>query len=360
MYKIKDPSPEILQRHYERYADTIKQLMERLLDNHIISPMRFSMSHVRLKVKDGSATYQFLNKYKQEEYLRKLLCGNWTELLDIVEEVRGLVPDMEWQEPILKYKYEHGAYIVDGHDDKGHPLTDNFHDILYWLFVKQMYDGKNTDIPFKKANFIKERNLEVCPYCGRQKTVMAEEKGRPVSKPPIDHFLPKSKYPFLGMSFYNLIPCCTFCNELVNKGDFDPLEFAPLVKKLLNPYEFEDGSIKFSYVYNKAGDMNENNFKILTIAANEHFEEGYIQRLKLRAFYAKETFMMKNIYQNFTKMTDSMKKYLEKLGVDETFLECMARMTLGYELNDNDAGKILCYKFRKDIYRQLLCEYGFI
>lgn len=64
----------------------------------------------------------------------------------------------------------------------------------------------------------------VCPYCGRQRINVASLPGKRPSKPPIDHFLPKRKYPFLAVSFYNLIPCCTNCNELANKGDFDPLE----------------------------------------------------------------------------------------------------------------------------------------
>lgn len=359
MYRIKTPSNDLLQNHYDRYGETVQHLMQSLLNGDTVPPMRTLVSNVRLKVKDGSATYQFLTKYKQEENLKRLLCGNWQELLDIVDEVRGLVPNMEWQKAMLKGRLDNGDYVIDGHDDNGHPLTDHFHDILYWLFVKQMYEGKNEDAPFQKSTFISERKVEVCPYCGRQKTIMAEELDRPDSKPPIDHFLPKSKYPFLALSVYNLIPCCTFCNELANKGDFDPLEFAPLVKSLLNPHEFDDNAIKFSYAYNNRGDMEETNFKIMTETADVHLDEGYNHILKLRAFYAQETFQMKQIYRGFTKATESMKKYLEKLGVDEWFLECLTQMSLGYELNDDDADKILFYKFRKEVFGQLLHEYGF-
>lgn len=358
MYRTKKPSDALIQQHYNQYGATVRQLMQALLDGNTVSPIRSSVSNIRLKVKNGSATHQFLTKYVQEENLRRLLLGNWQDLLNIVEEVRGLVPDMEWQKVMLKGRLDNGDYVIDGHDDNGHPLTDHFHDILYWLFVKQMYEGENEDAPFNKSTFISERKVDVCPYCGRQKTVMAEETDRPDSKPPIDHFLPKSKYPFLAMSVYNLIPCCTFCNELANKGDFDPLEFAPLVKKLLNPHEFNDNAIRFSFAYNNNGDMNENNFKIYTAAADTHLEEGYNHILKLRAFYKQETLQMKQIYRGFTKATESMKKYLEKLGVDDWFLECLTQMSLGYELNDDDADKILFYKFRKEVFGQLLHEYG--
>ena len=358
MYRANDPSGEELQEHYKRYAHEIQSLMQSLLNGTMISPKRSSVSHVRLKVKDGSATHQFLIKYVQDDNLRKLLCGNWQELMGIVEEVRLMVPNMEWQKEMQKSRLDAGTYQMDGHDDSGRALTDHFNDMLYWIFVKQMYDGENKNAPFQKSIFVKERGLEICPYCGREKINMAEEEERADSKPPIDHFLPKSKYPFLAMSYYNLIPCCTFCNELPNKGDFDPLEFAPLIKKLLNPHEFEDEAVRFSFSYNENGDMSEKNFKIFTDTADEDLNEGYNHILKLRAFYAQETLQLKKIYRGFTKASDSMKKYLEKMGVAEDFLDNAMQMSLGYELNDDEAHRIPFYKFRKEVFLQLLREYG--
>ena len=360
MYKMNDPSEDVLQVYYERYAPEIRSLMQTLLDGTMISPKRSSVSYVRLKVKEDSATHRFLTKYVQDDNLRKLLCGTWQDLMDIVEEVRLTVPNMEWQKEMLKGQLDAGVYHIDCYDDKGHPRTDHFHDILYWIFVKQMYDGENENTPFEKSIFVKERGLEVCPYCGREKINMAEEEERTDSKPPIDHFLPKSKYPFLAMSYYNLIPCCTFCNELANKGDFDPLEFAPLIKKLLNPHEFEDEAIRFSYAYNGNGDMSEKNFKIFTDTADNHLDEGYNHILKLRAFYAQETLQLKKIYLGFTKASDSMKKYLGNMGVEDDFLDNAMHMSLGYELNDDEAPRTLFYKFRKEVFLQLLREYGYV
>lgn len=63
----------------------------------------------------------------------------------------------------------------------------------------------------------KKINLSVCPYCNRQYifTVFRGKKG--VVRPQLDHFFPKSVYPFLSCSFFNLIPSCPFCNQ--GKGD---------------------------------------------------------------------------------------------------------------------------------------------
>tara|TARA_R110002050_G_scaffold187306_1_gene321736 strand:- start:11669 stop:12685 length:1017 start_codon:yes stop_codon:yes gene_type:complete len=67
--------------------------------------------------------------------------------------------------------------------------------------------------------------LKACVYCNAQLTVVLEAKyktggkrRRVVDKPPkanleLDHFYPKSKYPFLCTSFYNLYPTCSNCNR---------------------------------------------------------------------------------------------------------------------------------------------------
>jgi hypothetical protein len=39
--------------------------------------------------------------------------------------------------------------------------------------------------------------------------------------PEIDHFYPKDKYPFLAVSFFNLIPSCLTCNGLSAMSNTD-------------------------------------------------------------------------------------------------------------------------------------------
>lgn len=54
--------------------------------------------------------------------------------------------------------------------------------------------------------------VKVCPYCNRQFiTPLIMESGR--MRADIDHFLPKSQYPYFSMSLYNMIPCCRSCNS---------------------------------------------------------------------------------------------------------------------------------------------------
>jgi len=60
--------------------------------------------------------------------------------------------------------------------------------------------------------------LRVCPACDGQPPHVI--KTRAFSD--VDHFLPKSLYPFLAIHPYNLVPICTDCNRYF-KRDHDPI-----------------------------------------------------------------------------------------------------------------------------------------
>ncbi|NRT72415.1 HNH endonuclease domain-containing protein [Clostridium beijerinckii] len=60
--------------------------------------------------------------------------------------------------------------------------------------------------------FVMESGLRVCPYCNRQYiTPVFSDSGK--MRADLDHFLPKSRYPYFSMSLYNLIPVCKSCNQ---------------------------------------------------------------------------------------------------------------------------------------------------
>ena len=67
------------------------------------------------------------------------------------------------------------------------------------------------------------QRIKYCPYCNAE-TVYAfdfirDEKLR-LAKSAFDHFYPRARYPFLGLSLYNLIPSCTRCNTSFKHDDY--------------------------------------------------------------------------------------------------------------------------------------------
>lgn len=64
---------------------------------------------------------------------------------------------------------------------------------------------------------LEKLDVKVCPYCNRQYTFTVPKVK---VSPQFDHYFPISKYPYLQLSLFNLIPSCSTCN--LKKSDWDP------------------------------------------------------------------------------------------------------------------------------------------
>lgn len=56
-------------------------------------------------------------------------------------------------------------------------------------------------------------DVKVCPYCNRNYTFVLGTDANKGTRFQYDHFLCKSKYTYLALSFYNLVPSCNVCNS---------------------------------------------------------------------------------------------------------------------------------------------------
>lgn len=104
-----------------------------------------------------------------------------------------------------------------------------------WIFEKseeKLFDIREGWGPYQ---LVMGLALNVCPYCNRQYISSYYSKSGK-TRGDLDHFFPQKKYPYLALSFYNLIPSCKVCNSsLKNDKDFT-------YEKNIHPYEegFED------------------------------------------------------------------------------------------------------------------------
>ncbi|PSV03312.1 hypothetical protein C0W80_03830 [Photobacterium leiognathi subsp. mandapamensis] len=86
--------------------------------------------------------------------------------------------------------------------------------------------GKENSIKLWNAyNYVNGFSPKVCPYCNMELTTLVtdcldEENTKYVLRPALDHFLPKSIFPFYALSINNLIPSCHTCNSSL-KRDID-------------------------------------------------------------------------------------------------------------------------------------------
>jgi len=96
---------------------------------------------------------------------------------------------------------------------------------LKYIFIEQGYEKID-----KKA-FYNDMDIVSCIYCNRNYIFNLDENGH--IKGHIDHFYDKATYPFLAMSFYNLIPSCETCNKV--KGSYNTY-----TNNSKNPYQRDD------------------------------------------------------------------------------------------------------------------------
>lgn len=90
------------------------------------------------------------------------------------------------------------------------PLTSLFKDYFYDVFWGKAWIWNDiVKMPFTrtkyKENFQTENKLTICAYCDTD-TISSSRNGW------IEHFLPKSKFPYVCCNPRNLIPSCTSCN----------------------------------------------------------------------------------------------------------------------------------------------------
>jgi len=124
--------------------------------------------------------------------------------------------------------------IIEKNFKKAKYTKEALHKILYRIFVDYGYDKLD------KLLFIQNINLGSCPYCNRNYIFTINRKAS--IKPEIDHFYPKSKYPYLAISYFNLIPSCPTCNGFGAKEAKDTFYVYPIT----NPYEIKENDFKFS------------------------------------------------------------------------------------------------------------------
>jgi len=96
--------------------------------------------------------------------------------------------------------------------------------------------------------------INSCVYCNSQLTVAIDSisKGKNVVKAKfqVDHYIPKSLYPFLSISLYNLYPVCASCNNVKGGKEIHFKLYSDDVnntKKSDFKFKLEDGCVaKFS------------------------------------------------------------------------------------------------------------------
>lgn len=232
--------------------------------------------------------------------------------------------------------------------------TNLFLEKMKDLFVAGMYDD---DAFFSKNEHIRRVDIEICPYCGRNYIYYAEHptKSNPKTlvKPDIDHFLPKSIYPYLAMNYYNMVPSCISCNRMPCKWDNDPIGASRDKEYLMHPYGFREEDILFSYkptvmLYDK------DSIEVRMYCKTSDLDTGYKTWLNLDQFYAKHNGIVRNMYVRLESLQKSYRAFMgDNFSIPQDFIDKLPEIIFGYKLGKEKAKEELMYKFKKDIFMQM-------
>lgn len=132
--------------------------------------------------------------------------------------------------------------------------------------------------------YVEEIGIRACVYCNAQYAVSTDTiKGRRFAHYELDHFKPKSQYPFLCVTFFNLQPSCANCNK--HKSAEDAL-FGLYTEALneLNAFEF---TLEPKSVIDYENNFKEEGLEIVLGASDKvllknHEERFYISKLYTR------------------------------------------------------------------------------
>ena len=107
--------------------------------------------------------------------------------------------------------------------------------------IKKAFDyARHRQNPDFMEHF-KKLNIKSCPFCNNNYIYFYEEDAKKFNTlATLEHYYPKSKYPHLSLSFYNLIPSCNTCNSKFKGSD------EIHVGNILHPY-FEDFNEKAQF-----------------------------------------------------------------------------------------------------------------
>lgn len=153
-----------------------------------------------------------LNKLPYIQYIEKILSLLEQNLLDCLpSEFKAIASDFE--AIISKAELEKPIKIGSNEPKK-------FADILV---DKMLYEKMRHNV-FPK--YVRRLKVKSCVYCNAAYAV-TDKKCRGYYD--LDHWMPKSLYPYLCISFFNLQPSCPVCNR--TKGNDEQVEFFNLYEE---------------------------------------------------------------------------------------------------------------------------------
>ena len=280
------------------------------------------------------------------EALQRQYAGNEA---DYIGKIVSLWPEMITVKPdeYTKYHEDHFAqYDEDGQKEVN--LSAIYKSIVDALH----YDDVQAKIFPKYARLM---GIRSCVYCNAQFAVSAKkgktDRGKVFrSTYTLDHWKPKSKYPYMAVSFYNLYPCCSPCNQTKSyKDSYWDLYCKP--GEDINPYLFK---IEDDSLLNYEFDWDAEKLEIQFLDKNTGLiPMGYDDYFHIRKLYANFKGEVEEVIWRKRTYSEAMLEAMKESSLYRVRPEEIHRFIYGYYENEKDILKRPLAKLLQDVGRQM-------
>lgn len=234
------------------------------------------------------------------------------------------------------------------------PIEDSNGDIHQYKFHELVVNALSYD---KIRNsiypiYISKLGIRTCVYCNAQYAIsIKRDKGDYTSSFQIDHFFPKSKYPYLAISFFNLQPSCGHCNQLKSKNK-SLFNLYTSTASDVQPFRFNIDRLSMLH-FLLTGDPD--NLKLDITSTNAPLIENHEKRFHVKVKYEKhkeeasDIVLLSRFYN---------RSYLNQLNsqfssIMPHFRNQILNILIGFPVMEEDVHKRPLTLMRQDIAKQL-------
>lgn len=251
-----------------------------------------------------------------------------------------------------KYSLE---YVITANPKELEEIRDKCESQNYPPYIKYLVSMYNKKFSLKSEyvgdgynalEMTKKLELRVCPLCNRNHIGNVYRNNHGWKRTcQLDHFHNKSQYPYLAMSFFNLIPACPSCNHTKSIYDIDASPYDQTINfNDLIHFTFDIKSI------NATHDEND-----ISVSLNYHPSiSKNIDILGLRHLYETHNDTVFEIIQTYSLYTDLLSEDIFN-SFSSLFhsKEDIRNKLFGSYMNQDNLKKQVLAKLKNDIFKEL-------
>ncbi len=215
--------------------------------------------------------------------------------------------------------------------------------ILKNIFSYSWFSRKNNPY-YNTYDLSSNLSIRTCVYCNRIYTnTVYTDNGIGKIRPQFDHWFPQKYFPLFGISFYNLIPSCSYCNSSI-KGEkiFD-------LNSHIHPYIKSESNkkVRFGYKAVASGEYE------VDLKGEDDKSKKIIWEFSLKEIYKAHNSELNDLIRIKAYHPDFYLQSIERMFESHFSKEEMYRTLFCTEMMESEFHKKPLSKFKSDIIKKL-------